>query len=1101
MSDYSINATIGADDSGFEQVVSKVIGGLGDISDSFGKMSDDNKASFADLANQFQAIDAKAQIWGDGTDTVAEKQNALKNAINKLIDDGITPESQQIQDLKSAYDTLGETQDESGEKNKTLGETFASLRDFMQGPVAACKLIVDGVKSVIENMGELSNEFAEDETAQLKFTAAIEASSVMTDGAAERLNTLAEALASSTGMANSAAQSQIAMLAATGRSEEQINNMITAAKGLAVATGVDLDTALNQINQTFSGTTGRLAKTTPALATLSEEELKNGDAVGILIAKYGEMGDALDNSSEVSIKNNANAWGEVKSAIGSLIEESMKPLRDSMTEAYLGFAKWATTGDNLKDTLSLIGPIIAGIAGAVLAYNIVVNAGAIATGLMTAATKLMNVVMATNPFGAIAAIVTAVLIPAIILLVKNWDTVSAVIKETCATLKANFEILGSKIAEVFTVAFSSVKIAALSLAQIIIDKVLGAISSLLKTVSSIPIIGDAFKGASDKVDGFKNSIDSSIQSAKDDSKQAIATAKVAQDSAQERLKAELARIKEETATRKAATDEDIADTQKTTLAATDAGKEKVDIASDVAKDQIKQNDKILKDHIATNNEEIKSSKEYTATEIMILEEELKANEKAHDAFIKLAEDRAKFETEWAVSASDNKQVQLDIEEDAALAQAAALGVSAETVANIKKYYDDQSTAYSIAKMDEIAGYATTISTAIGGTGTAMFNQFVTTGTAIATAAAEGFTNIGANISAVAELISLAGEANKEKYAELQEKFSELASTLLDALEPILSVVLDVLIAFMPVITKVVKILGIVIDFISPILDLVGEVIDILTGALSAAIDWVIDGIIEFLKFVNSIAKWLGVSTSALSGAIDELRSFGDTATDAGEETETFAGSLATAKTNAKKLSTQLDALNDTTLSFYESLANVGDDIAGKLVSNLTEGLTKSDFMTTMKSYITNLVVQAAVYTDALKSKMAAIGAAIAAGITSGFSSTSLSSIKKELESLYTSASAAASVATTLVSSAFSGYATGTDYSTAGWHTVGETGPENVFLPQGSVVQNAAETRSSGGSSSSTVVNATFNSPKALNQYEQMRALKKYNRELAFKGVI
>ena len=160
MSDYSINATIGADDSDFTKVVENVITGLGDISKSFESMSDSTKASFADIANQFQAIDGKAKVWGDSTDVIAEKQKTLKDAINKLIDDGIAPESQQIQDLKSAYDKLGESQDDTGKKSESLKDKFADIRDIMQGPVAAAKLIVDGFKEVIKTIGELSEEFA-----------------------------------------------------------------------------------------------------------------------------------------------------------------------------------------------------------------------------------------------------------------------------------------------------------------------------------------------------------------------------------------------------------------------------------------------------------------------------------------------------------------------------------------------------------------------------------------------------------------------------------------------------------------------------------------------------------------------------------------------------------------------------------------------------------------------------------------------------------------------------------------------------------------------------------------------------------------------------
>jgi SLT domain-containing protein len=144
--------------------------------------------------------------------------------------------------------------------------------------------------------------------------------------------------------------------------------------------------------------------------------------------------------------------------------------------------------------------------------------------------------------------------------------------------------------------------------------------------------------------------------------------------------------------------------------------------------------------------------------------------------------------------------------------------------------------------------------------------------------------------------------------------------------------------------------------------------------------------------------------------------------------------------------------------------------------------------------------------------MAAIGKAIADGISSGFSGTSLQGIKDQLSGLYTSASAAAKVSADIIGSVFGsptaelnatgGLAGGTSYASAGWHNVGEQGTERVYLPQGARVTNAVNTSRSTGSAGNNITLApVFNSPKAMNQYEQMRALKQYNRDMAFQGVI
>jgi len=233
---------------------------------------------------------------------------------------------------------------------------------------------------------------------------------------------------------------------------------------------------------------------------------------------------------------------------------------------------------------------------------------------------------------------------------------------------------------------------------------------------------------------------------------------------------------------------------------------------------------------------------------------------------------------------------------------------------------------------------------------------------------------------------------------------------------------------------------------------------------------------------------------------------------AAEAAMTTAQKIARAFTNAKtSMKTQLSGIQDVVLSFAESLGNIGTTIASKLVDNLTNGLTKSDFLTSMKTYISGVIIQAAVYTETMQAQMAAIGAEIAAGVASGFTGRSTSSIATSLAALWDQASKAAAAATSIINEVMgaaanttttTGYAGGTDYATAGYHWVGENGPERMYVPQGALVDNGSSQRSGAGGAGKTVnVTNIFNSPKAMNQVEQMAALKQSNRQLAFTGVI
>ena len=241
-----------------------------------------------------------------------------------------------------AFKNLGINVDQLGSKVGIGGQQLVSM-------AALVAVAVEAIKKLAEFVAECTKAFAEDETAQLKFNAAIASNSQLTGDASNKLMEFAESFSKLSGQTISATQSQMAMLSATGRTQEQIEGVMKAAQGLANATGTDLQTAITQINQTFSGAIGRLGKMTPALKDLSKEELENGDAVKVLVEKYGSFSDTLKNSSDVSMKNYTNSVHELQSSFGKLFEEAIKPIRDALTSINLKLTETVTHFTNLHD--------------------------------------------------------------------------------------------------------------------------------------------------------------------------------------------------------------------------------------------------------------------------------------------------------------------------------------------------------------------------------------------------------------------------------------------------------------------------------------------------------------------------------------------------------------------------------------------------------------------------------------------------------------------------------------------------------------------------------------------------------------------------------
>lgn len=193
--------------------------------------------------------------------------------------------------------------------------------------------VVGTLKQVAQFAGECVEAFAENEKATLAFNRALEVNESVGIRAGSGLRTFADSVALMTGETGAAVLSMETLLITSGRTEDQVRKIISAAVDMSAATGKDLRSAIEQLNKTFGGTGGELMEIIPELKELTKEELQNGEAVDILSEKYRGMGSALEESSTVSIKNFKNAISDLKASIGGLAEEVFKPLRDGLTQS------------------------------------------------------------------------------------------------------------------------------------------------------------------------------------------------------------------------------------------------------------------------------------------------------------------------------------------------------------------------------------------------------------------------------------------------------------------------------------------------------------------------------------------------------------------------------------------------------------------------------------------------------------------------------------------------------------------------------------------------------------------------------------------------
>lgn len=150
---------------------------------------------------------------------------------------------------------------------------------------------------------------------------------------------------------------QQAYLAALGLTEEQISATTEAAVQLSAAMGMELESAVRNLAKTYSGMTGELGESLPALRELTEEQLKSGEAIRYVNEEYQGFAESV-------AKTGAGPLQQLKNKIGDLAEKigtALLPIVTKLAEWLGALVDWF---NNLSPATQEIIAYIAAFAAA-----------------------------------------------------------------------------------------------------------------------------------------------------------------------------------------------------------------------------------------------------------------------------------------------------------------------------------------------------------------------------------------------------------------------------------------------------------------------------------------------------------------------------------------------------------------------------------------------------------------------------------------------------------------------------------------------------------------------------------------------------------------
>ena len=215
------------------------------------------------------------------------------------------------------------------------------------GPVAAgLTVAVMAVKKFIEGLKAANEAFKVQEKAEKALQKAAENNPYLQKESVQRLKEFASGLQEISNYGDEGTLDIMAQLASTGRTEAEIMKIMGAAADYAAAKHIDLKTAAETLNSTYSGMAGTMGRQIAEIKDLTDEQLKNGDAIDLIAGKYkGFAKEAADSGTQAK-----NAFGDFMESVGKIANPMFEALNQKAKDFWEFMGAQVSKFDSFLET-------------------------------------------------------------------------------------------------------------------------------------------------------------------------------------------------------------------------------------------------------------------------------------------------------------------------------------------------------------------------------------------------------------------------------------------------------------------------------------------------------------------------------------------------------------------------------------------------------------------------------------------------------------------------------------------------------------------------------------------------------------------------------
>lgn len=230
----------------------------------------------------------------------------VKKKVNNSAKD-LNKGAKAVSGLKTAFN-------ETGGAASSFANKMGSVASSGGAVAAGISAAVLAAKKYIETLKQANEAYKVQEKAENALQKAADNNPYLNGESVHRLKEYASTIQSFSNYGDEGTIDIMAQLASTGRSEAEIMKIMGAAADYAAAKHIDLKSAAEALNTTYSGMAGMMGRQIADIKDLTDEQLKNGDAIDLVAQKYkGLAAEAADSSTQAK-----NSFGDFMESVGKI---------------------------------------------------------------------------------------------------------------------------------------------------------------------------------------------------------------------------------------------------------------------------------------------------------------------------------------------------------------------------------------------------------------------------------------------------------------------------------------------------------------------------------------------------------------------------------------------------------------------------------------------------------------------------------------------------------------------------------------------------------------------------------------------------------------